>query len=190
MRLLRTARGRPLLEVQGRDTAAVLIGHGRAAPPAAGGWSEPPLAIAVGGRRCSRSRACSPRATGSAKGVRPAVDFATGRGPGGCGRRRSIRPSRSGSWPEGGWMPPAGSREVERARDDGRWDAAYDPQRATHPDDRRRALDENSTAPRSPRPSTAGTVLRSSTRCRTQRPETRARRIAKFVAIVNDGSNV
>ena len=48
---------------------------------------------------------------------------------------------------EGGAMQPAGLAEVERAKQDGRWDVAYDPpSRATVPDDLRAALAENARA--------------------------------------------
>lgn len=41
-------------------------------------------------------------------------------------------------------MKPAGLREVERAKADGRWDAAYEPQSAaTVPDDLRLELEGN-----------------------------------------------
>ena len=47
----------------------------------------------------------------------------------------------------GGRMEPAGLREVERAKADGRWDAAYDaPSTATVPDDLQAALDANPAA--------------------------------------------
>lgn len=45
---------------------------------------------------------------------------------------------------EAGRMQPAGLREVERARADGRWDAAYaPPSTATVPDDLQQALEAN-----------------------------------------------
>jgi uncharacterized protein YdeI (YjbR/CyaY-like superfamily) len=48
---------------------------------------------------------------------------------------------------EAGLMQPAGLAEVERAKADGRWDAAYDPpSRATVPEDLRAALDRNARA--------------------------------------------
>lgn len=47
-------------------------------------------------------------------------------------------------YPEAGAMQPAGLAEVERAKQDGRWDVAYDPpSRATVPDDLLAALAEN-----------------------------------------------
>src|SRR6478752_6446972 len=48
---------------------------------------------------------------------------------------------------EAGAMQPAGLAEVERAKQDGRWDAAYDPpSRATVPDDLQAALAKNARA--------------------------------------------
>ena len=45
---------------------------------------------------------------------------------------------------ERGEMKPAGLREVERAKADGRWDAAYDsPSTATVPEDLQRELEKN-----------------------------------------------
>jgi uncharacterized protein YdeI (YjbR/CyaY-like superfamily) len=90
-----------------------------------------------------------------------------------------------------GAMRPAGLAEVERAKGDGRWDAAYDaPSTATVPDDLAAALEE------------AGArgffdALDSHNRYailhRTQdakRPETRARRIAKFAAMCAAGERL
>lgn len=85
---------------------------------------------------------------------------------------------------EGGGMKPAGLREVEKARADGRWDAAYEAQsRATVPDDLRRRLDDN------PKASTFFATLDSANRYAilykiqdAKKPETRARRIEKYVA--------
>ena len=48
---------------------------------------------------------------------------------------------------EAGEMKPAGLREVERAKADGRWDAAYESQsKATVPEDLRRELEKNEKA--------------------------------------------
>jgi uncharacterized protein YdeI (YjbR/CyaY-like superfamily) len=90
---------------------------------------------------------------------------------------------------EAGRMRPAGLAQVEAARADGRWDAAYAPQRtATVPDDLRRALDAN------PPAAEAFETLDSQNRYAilyrvgdAKRPETRARRIAKFVAMLAEG---
>ena len=87
---------------------------------------------------------------------------------------------------ERGEMQAAGLREVERARADGRWDAAYDsPSTATVPEDLRRELEKNEQA----RGFFAGLDARNRYAILYQiqdarRPETRARRIAKYVAML------
>jgi uncharacterized protein YdeI (YjbR/CyaY-like superfamily) len=86
---------------------------------------------------------------------------------------------------ERGAMKPAGLREVERAKADGRWDAAYAGQAsATLPDDLRAALDADARA------RAFFDALDSRNRYAivyrvndAKRPETRARRIAKYVAM-------
>ena len=91
-----------------------------------------------------------------------------------------------------GRMRPAGLREIERARADGRWDAAYDPaSKATVPDDLQAALDA------SPAALAFFLSLNSQNRYailhRTQtakKPETRARRIARFVAMLERGEKI
>ncbi|HEY7004524.1 MAG TPA: YdeI/OmpD-associated family protein [Gaiellaceae bacterium] len=85
-----------------------------------------------------------------------------------------------------GRMHPAGVREVERARADGRWDEAYDsPTTATVPDDFAQALAE--------RPEaleffdSLGNTKRYSFLYRIEdakRPETRAKRIAEYVELL------
>ena len=82
-----------------------------------------------------------------------------------------------------GEMKPPGLAEVERAKADGRWDAAYDsPSTSTVPDDLRDALEAN---PRAAEAFAAlGAQARYSILYRLQdakRPETRARRIEDFV---------
>ncbi|MBO0839323.1 MAG: YdeI/OmpD-associated family protein [Sciscionella sp.] len=80
-------------------------------------------------------------------------------------------------------MRPAGLREVQRARADGRWAAAYDPpSTATVPDDLADALAHNEKA------AAFFATLDSRNRfailhriADAKKPETRARRIAKFV---------
>ena len=87
---------------------------------------------------------------------------------------------------ERGVMKTAGLREVERARSDGRWDAAYDsPSTATVPEDLKRALGKNEIA----REFFATLDRRNRYTILYQiqdakRPETRARRIAKYVAML------
>jgi uncharacterized protein YdeI (YjbR/CyaY-like superfamily) len=90
---------------------------------------------------------------------------------------------------ESGAMKPAGLREVERAKADGRWEAAYDAQsKATVPDDLKRALDENEAARE------LFATLDSRNRYailyrihEAKKPETRARRIDKYVTMLARG---
>lgn len=86
-----------------------------------------------------------------------------------------------------GKMRPAGLAEIERAKADGRWDAAYDsPRTATVPDDLREKLDENPEASASFE--SLGGTGRYAILYQIQdakKPETRARRIEKFVAMLN-----
>ena len=87
---------------------------------------------------------------------------------------------------ERGEMKAAGLREVERAKADGRWDAAYDAlSTATVPEDLSRELEKNEKARK------FFSELNSRNRYvilyqiqDAKRPETRARRIAKFVAML------
>lgn len=87
---------------------------------------------------------------------------------------------------ERGRMRPAGLREVERARADGRWEAAYAAQsEATVPDDLRAALDA------APQARDFFATLDSHNRYAilyrvqdARKPETRAARIEKFVAML------
>lgn len=91
-----------------------------------------------------------------------------------------------------GEMTPAGLREVEAARADGRWAAAYASQsRATVPDDLRAALDA------SPGAAEFFAALDSRNRYsvlhrieEAKRAETRARRIAKYVAMCTAGEKI
>jgi len=87
---------------------------------------------------------------------------------------------------EAGEMKPAGLREVERAKADGRWDAAYESQsKATMPDDLRKELEKNEGAREFFE--TLNSTNRYAILHRIQdakRPETRARRIAKYVAML------
>ena len=91
-----------------------------------------------------------------------------------------------------GRMQPAGMREVERARADGRWDAAYASQRTmTVPDDLQAALDAN------PAASAFFAGLDRANRYAVlyrvhdaKRPETRARRIETYVAMLSAGEKL
>jgi len=93
---------------------------------------------------------------------------------------------------EAGKMQPSGLREVERAKQDGRWDAAYDAQStATVPDDLQRALAKSRRA----RLFFEGLDSRNryAILYRIQdakKAETRARRIAKFVAMLEANEKI
>jgi uncharacterized protein YdeI (YjbR/CyaY-like superfamily) len=87
---------------------------------------------------------------------------------------------------ERGRMRPAGAAQVERARGDGRWERAYEGQRsATVPEDLQRELECKPAALAFFH--TLNSVNRYAIIYRVgeaKRPETRARRIAKFVAML------
>ena len=93
---------------------------------------------------------------------------------------------------ERGEMRPAGLREVERARADGRWDAAYEAQsKATVPEDLRRELDKNESARE------FFELLDSRNRYAilyriqdAKKSETRARRIERYVAMLSEGKKI
>ena len=93
---------------------------------------------------------------------------------------------------EEGRMRPAGLREVDLAKADGRWDNAYSGQRAaTVPADLQRELDAN------PRAAAFFESLDATNRYAilfrvetSKRPETRAARIQKFVAMLAAGERI
>src|SRR3954451_4514546 len=92
----------------------------------------------------------------------------------------------------GGRMRPPGLAEVERARADGRWEPAYASQRVIEvPDDLQRELDA--------RPAAADFFAQLNSQNRyailyrlqdAKRPETRARRLAKFVTMLEAGEKI
>ncbi|MGH8866912.1 MAG: YdeI/OmpD-associated family protein [Actinomycetes bacterium] len=88
-----------------------------------------------------------------------------------------------------GRMRPAGLAEVEKAKADGRWDAAYaSPSTITVPDDLRAALDAEPAAAETF--ATLDSTNRYAVLYRVEgakRPETRARRIATFVEMLARG---
>ncbi|HLJ50073.1 MAG TPA: YdeI/OmpD-associated family protein [Bryobacteraceae bacterium] len=93
---------------------------------------------------------------------------------------------------EAGRMKPAGLREVDRAKSDGRWEQAYDsPSTATPTEDFEAALNT------SPRAKAAFASLDRSNRYAflfriqtAKRPETRAKRIALFVKMLENGEKI
>ncbi len=90
---------------------------------------------------------------------------------------------------ERGKMKAAGLAQIEAAKNDGRWEAAYPPQSSRAiPEDFQRALDENPAA--KDFFATLRGVRRYSFIYRIEdakRPETRARRIKEFVAMLAEG---
>ena len=86
-----------------------------------------------------------------------------------------------------GRTQPAGLREIEQAKADGRWDAAYESQsNATVPEDLRQKLDEN------PEAAAFFETLDSANRYAilyqiqdAKKPETRVRRIEKYVTMLS-----
>jgi uncharacterized protein YdeI (YjbR/CyaY-like superfamily) len=91
-----------------------------------------------------------------------------------------------------GRMRPAGLAEVERAKADGRWAAAYEGQRSsTVPEDLQRELDAR------PKAKAFFAELNSQNRYAilyrlqdAKKPETRARRLATFVAMLEAGEKI
>jgi uncharacterized protein YdeI (YjbR/CyaY-like superfamily) len=88
-----------------------------------------------------------------------------------------------------GRMRPSGLAEVERAQDDGRWERAYDPpSRSTVPPDLQKALDRNAKAKKLF--ATLNSTNRYAILFRIQtakKPETRAKRIKDYVAMLARG---
>ncbi|HYZ27512.1 MAG TPA: YdeI/OmpD-associated family protein [Thermoleophilaceae bacterium] len=91
-----------------------------------------------------------------------------------------------------GRMQPAGLREVERAQADGRWDAAYEGQaRSTVPDDLQRELEARPAAKAFFEQLDSQNRFAILYRLRdAKKPETRARRLAKFVAMLEAGEKI
>jgi uncharacterized protein YdeI (YjbR/CyaY-like superfamily) len=91
-----------------------------------------------------------------------------------------------------GRMRPAGEAEVARALKDGRWEAAYDsPKTATVPADFQAALGKSKTA------ATAFAALNAANRYAmlwriqtAKKPETKAKRIADFIAMLKRGEKL
>jgi len=94
-----------------------------------------------------------------------------------------------------GRMQPAGQRQVDAARADGRWDAAYAPMRsasaATIPDDLRTAIAANPRALKTfrtlGRPNLFALAFRTNTM---KTPAGRARKIASLVAMLARGETI
>ncbi len=93
---------------------------------------------------------------------------------------------------EEGRMHPSGLAQVQAAREDGRWDAAYPAQsRATVPPDLQEALDHNAKAKAFFETLTG--VRRYAFLYRLHhvtRPEARAKRIASYIALLSEGKTL
>lgn len=90
-----------------------------------------------------------------------------------------------------GRMRPRGIAEIERAKADGRWDAAYRQSDGDVPDDLRAALDASPKAAEMwaglSKVNRFAIVFRST---QVKRPETRARKIAEYVAMLERGETL
>ena len=93
---------------------------------------------------------------------------------------------------EAGKMKPTGLWEVERAKQDGRWDAAYDAQStATVPDDLRRELENNEPAREFFATLDSGNRYAILYQIQdAKKPETRARRIEKYAAMLSEQKKI
>jgi uncharacterized protein YdeI (YjbR/CyaY-like superfamily) len=91
-----------------------------------------------------------------------------------------------------GRMLPSGMREIEKAKADGRWEAAYtSPSNSVVPDDLQAALDAN------PKANAFFATLNGRNRYailfriqNAKKPETRARKIEEFIGMLNRGETV
>lgn len=89
-------------------------------------------------------------------------------------------------------MQPAGYRQVESARQDGRWEAAYQSQsKIAIPDDFQRELDQN------PKAQDFFNTLNSTNRYAilyrlqdAKKPETRAKRVQKFIVMLENNQKI
>jgi uncharacterized protein YdeI (YjbR/CyaY-like superfamily) len=89
-------------------------------------------------------------------------------------------------------MQPAGQAEIDRAKADGRWDAAYDPpSRAAVPDDLEKAFKRRPKAKRFFETLDGQNRYAILHRIQTaKKPETRAKRIEKFVEMLGKGEKI
>ncbi len=108
------------------------------------------------------------------------------------GRWSRINREKAEALEAAGALRPAGAAEVAAAKADGRWEAAYEGQRtAAVPDDLQRELDAN------PAASAAFADLDSANRYaityrlgEAKKPETRERRLRKFLAMLERGEKI
>jgi uncharacterized protein YdeI (YjbR/CyaY-like superfamily) len=103
-----------------------------------------------------------------------------------------INVAKADALAKAGRMRAAGRAEVEKAKADGRWEAAYDPQsKATVPADLQAALDENPEAAKFFATLTGANRYAVLYRIHeAKKPETRAARIEKFVGMLERGEKL
>lgn len=91
-----------------------------------------------------------------------------------------------------GAMQPAGMHQVTQAKADGRWDAAYASQSiATIPDDLRQELEQNDQAREFFESLSSANRYAILYRLHdAKKPETRARRLAQFITMLNEGKTL
>jgi len=108
------------------------------------------------------------------------------------GRWSKINREKAGALIAAGRMRPAGLAEVEAAKDDGRWEAAYEGQgTAKVPADLQRELDANEAAAKffvSLDPANRYAIVYRLDEAK--KPETRERRLRKFVAMLERGEKI
>ncbi|MBA2693355.1 MAG: YdeI/OmpD-associated family protein [Rubrobacter sp.] len=111
-------------------------------------------------------------------------------------RKRSkwskVNRAKAESLIESGMMYPAGLREVERAKADGRWEAAYEPpSKATVPEDLRRELENNDAAKEFFETLDGRNRYAILHRIHdAKKSETRKRRIEKYVTMLAEGKKI
>jgi uncharacterized protein YdeI (YjbR/CyaY-like superfamily) len=108
------------------------------------------------------------------------------------GRWSKINREKAEDLIEAGAMRPPGLAEVEAAKTDGRWEAAYAGARTAEvPDDLRRELDANPAARKSFEALDGANRYAILYRLdEAKRPETRERRLQKFVAMLERGEKI
>lgn len=108
------------------------------------------------------------------------------------GRWSRINREKAEALVAAGSMRPAGQAEVDAARADGRWQAAYEGQRTAEvPDDLRRELDANPAAREFFATLSSGNRYAIVYRLNdAKKPETRERRLRKFVAMLERGEAI
>ncbi len=107
------------------------------------------------------------------------------------GRWSEINVARAEALIAAGRMQPAGQAEVDRAKADGRWAAAYPPaSRITTPDDLRAALDAEPTAAEAYAALDGGNRYAVLHRLHHARPDARPRKITEVVAMLAAGRKI